>query len=337
MRKAEIILKYQNLIHEPPVQTGAMMQQASKNDDATMDYFQHVWLGNITANKQIVGSFKDHSVAKEFRKYQHGAAIVAGSGPSLKVNAHELKNRGGLPLISCLHNFHFFEDLDLKPEYYMSLDAQELVIDEVTEGGKRPAEEYWELTKDRTLIAFVGSPPSLIRKWKGKILFFNAPIPRKELIEKIEAVEKFNIHMASGGNVLGACLYFAKAILGVWSTIFVGADFSFGYDHKFHAWDSKYDQNLGEYMLTTDIYGIRVPTWGTYWGFKNYFDSVSLRIPGHYVNSSEGGCLGSYPTGNLSSFKYIDLKDAIRQFNVNSEIENNLLNPDSDEKKLVYI
>jgi len=337
MRKAEIILKYQNLIHQAPEQSGALMAAASKNDDATMDHFQHVWLGNITANKQHFGNFKDYSLGQEFRKYQNGVAIVAGSGPSLKVNAHELKNRGNIPLISCLHNFHMFEDLGLAPEYYVTLDAQELVIDEVTEGGSRSPEEYWEMTKDRTLVAFIGSPPSLLRRWKGRILLFNAPIPRDELRNKIEAIEKFNVLVASGGNVLGACLYISKAILGTFTNIFVGADFSFGYNHKFHAWDSKYDADLGVYIMDTDIYGIRVPTWETYHGFKKYFMSVAMRIPGHYYNCSEGGCLGSYPTGNIDTFKYMDLKDCLSSLHVNDAIADLMQDPSIDKKQLIYL
>lgn len=337
MRKAEIILNYQNLIDLPPMSNEQLRQQIGKNDESTMDYFQHVWLGNISANKQLMGSFANHSVASEFRKYQNGVAVLAGSGPSLKGNAHELKNRKGIPLISCLHNFHFMEDLGLAPEYYVSLDAQEVVIEEVTEGGSKSPDEYWEMTKDRTLVAYIGSPPSLLKRWKGRILLFNSLIPRSDLRTKIDALEKFNVHMASGGNVLGACHYFAKAILGCWSHIFVGADFSFGYNHKFHAWDSKYDNNLGNYKMVTDIFGIRVPTWDTYFGFKAHFDRTAMNIPGYYINASEGGCLGSYPDGNIKAFKYMDLKDAIRHFNVNDEIEENLKNPATDEFKLVYI
>lgn len=337
MRKAEIILNYQNVIDRPPVSKEQLRYETSKSDESTMDYFQHVWVGNITANKQIVGSFKDRSVGSEFRKYQNGTAILAGSGPSLKVNAHELKNRGSIPLISCLHNFHYFEDLGLAPEYYVSLDAQEVVIDEVTEGGSKSTDEYWEMTKDRTLVAYIGSPPGLIRRWKGKILFFNSIIPREDITQKIDAIEPFHLYMSSGGNVLGACHYFAKSILGCFNHIFIGADFSFGYDHKFHAWDSKYDKNLGHFQLVTDIFGIKVPTWGTYFGFKCYFDNISLRIPGTYINASEGGCMGAYAEGNLSTFKYMDLKDTLRHFTVNSEIEDAILNPDSAPKKLVFI
>lgn len=336
MRKAEVILEYQQLIAGPPVKPEALYQQACSNDSATINHWWHIWLAHITANKSRFGSFAESSIGQEFNKYRYGTAIIAGSGPSLKVNAHELKNRGQVPLVSCLHNFHYFEDLDLKPEYYVTLDAGPLTIEEVTEGGTKPAEEYWEMTKDRTLIAYIGSHPDLLQKWRGKILFFNAPVPNAELIAKINEIETFSAVMASGGNVLGACLYFAKAILGVHTTIFVGADFCFSYDYKFHSWDSKYDKDLGHTLSCTDIYGIRRKTWPSYYNFKGYFDSTVMRIPGLYYNCTEGGCLGAYPEGNIAALRYMDLKDCLKHLNANDDISDWVTKSDSVPFKLLY-
>lgn len=336
MRKAEIYLEYQPLIHEPPVTPGALYQNACENDERTVDHWQHIWLANITANKSIFGSFGENSIGQEFNKFRYQPAIIAGSGPSLKVNAAELKNRGQIPLISCLHNFHYFEDLELAPEYYVTLDAGPVTIEEVTEGGSKPTLEYWEKTKDRTLIAFIATDPELLKKWKGKILFYNAPLPRPDLVTKIDAVEKFNCFLSNGGNVLGGCLYFSKAILGTSQTIFTGADFSFGYDRKFHSWDSKYDKVMGRTIRVTDIYGNKVHTWASYYGFKQYFDSVPLRVPGIYYNCTEGGCLGAYPEGNLAAFKYMDLKDCLKQLHLNDEISEQMTKSETEPRKILY-
>jgi hypothetical protein len=337
LRKAEIILDYQPLIHEPPVSPGALYQNAASNDDATIKHWEHTWLGNMTANKQYFGDFAKLAIGQEFNKYLHGAAIVAGSGPSLKVNAKELANRGKIPLVSCLHNFHYFEDLDLKPEYYVSLDANnKLVEEEVTEGGTKPEKEYWEKTKDRTLIAFVASPPELLKKWKGKILFYNSPLPDPELVKKMDAIETFNQFMSTGGNVLGACLYFAKSVLGAFQTIFVGADFSFGYDKRFHSWDSKYDKAMGFTQRATDVYGIKVHTWPSYYGFKQYFDSVAMRVPGIYYNCTEGGCLGAYDQGNLSIFRYLDLNVCLKNLNMSLDMSDSMTNALAEPKKILY-
>lgn len=336
MRKAEVYLEYQPLIHEPPVNPAALYQNAAANDAVTISHWEHVWLANISANKQRYGSFAEHSCGQEFNKYEHRPIIVAGSGPSLKVNAHELKNRGNICLVSCLHNFHYFEDLGVAPEYYVSLDAGEVTIEEVYEGSTKSPNIYWEKTKDRTLIAFIGTSPNLLAKWQGKVLFYNSPIPSEALVAKIDAIEKFNCFLSTGGNVLGACLYFSKAILGSTHSIFIGADFSFGYDRKFHSWDSKYDQNLGQTIKVTDIYGIKNHTWHSYYGFKQYFDSVTLRMPGIYYNCTEGGCLGAYDTGNLSTFRYLDLKDALTQLNINSMIADQMSNPLAEPKRILY-
>jgi hypothetical protein len=337
MRKAEVYLEYQPLISGPPVSAGGLFQEAARHDDRTIAFWKHQWIGQMAANKQRFGSFAEHSAAQEFNKHRYKPVIVAGAGPSLKVNAHELKNRGEIPLVSCLHNFHYFEDLGLAPEYYVTLDAGEVTIEEVFEGGTKKPEEYWEMTKDRTLIAFVATHPGLLAKWQGKILFFNAPIPDKEVEEAFDKVESFGVVLGNGGNVLGSCLSFSKAILGSSFSIFVGADFSFGYDRKFHSWDSKYDAKMGHTMRVTDIYGNSVHTWASYYGFKSYFESVPMRCDGIYYNCTEGGILGSYPGGNIPQFRYMDLKDCLKMLNSNQELRSTYTDPAAKPRKLLYL
>lgn len=344
MRTAEIILEYQPLIGQAPVTAEQAYQQACSNDDATMQYWEHIWLGNMTANKARFGSFADHSVISEWNKYQYGPCIVAGSGPSLKHNAHCLKDRGKIPLVSCLHNFHFFEDLarDVEgfrpPEYYVTLDAGPVTIEEVAEGGSRTSDEYWALTKDRTLVASVVTHPDLLAKWQGKVLFYQVPLPSTELTQKMDAIDdSFKFVLTNGGNVLGACLSFSKCVLGSFSSIFIGADFSFSYKKKFHGWDSKYDKELGQTLRVTDIYGIKVHTWLSYWNFKNYFDSMAQRTPGIYYNCTEGGCLGAYDQGNLASFVYMDLKDCLEQFNKNQKVMDHINNAEAPKGQKIML
>jgi hypothetical protein len=240
-RKAEIILEYQNYIESPPVSPKALYGQACSNDGATIDSWREIWLKNIRANKARFGSFADNGIGKLHGTLALKPAVIAGSGPSLKVNGDKLKDRPGIPLISCLHNFHFFEDRDIPVDYYVTLDAGPVVIEEVSEGGKLSPDEYWARTKDRTLIAFIGTDPGLFDKWQGKVYFYNAPVPDQAFTDEVKKIEEFHTYISNGGNVLGACLYFAMGILGANPVAFVGADFAFGYDKKFHAWDSKYD------------------------------------------------------------------------------------------------
>jgi hypothetical protein len=256
-------------------------------------------------------------------------AIVAGSGPSLAGNAAQLKDRGKILLISCLHNFHFLEDLGVKADYYVSLDAGPVTISEVSEGGKLTEEEYWERTADHTLLCYIGTHPDLLKKWRGKVYFFNCPIPDAATSAGIEAVERFNTHIGSGGNVLGGCLYIAKAIFGCSSIAFVGADFCFSYQNKFHGWDSKYDANVGQCVPLTDVYGIKRKTWPTYANFKAWFEHVASNVPGTYYNCSEGGCLGSYPEGNIAAFKYIDLAQFFEIYHMNKHTKAQCENPET--------
>jgi len=337
VKKREIVLEYQNLIFEPPVEPRQLYSQACSNDETTIKAWHDTWVRNVRANHEKHGPFLKNGIGQVFGAHRYKPIVIAGSGPSLKFNAHELKDRRGIPLVSCLHNFHFMEDLGLAPEFYVTLDAGPITIEEVSEGGSKTPDEYWQITKDRTLVAFIGTDPGLIEKWQGRILWYQAPIPDPEYMEEVAKIEAFHQLMSTGGNVLGACLYFAKAVLGGGATIFIGADFSFGYDRKFHSWDSKYDKTMGRCVPLVDVYGNKVPTWGSYAGFKKWFDFISLRVPGIYINATEGGTLGSYPEGNLNSLRYMDLKDALDMYCMCDKlaVQMTSANPEGDDARKV--
>lgn len=345
MRTAEVTLDYQNYIDHAPRSAEQLHESACSNDAITIKSWFDTWVENIKLNHETLGSFKEYSVGKLFGKNKHGVAVCAGSGPSLGYNGHELKNRGDVPLVSCLHNFHFFEDQGIAPDYYMSLDAGPVVLEEIGEGGSKSLDEYWEMTKDRTLIAYIGSHPDLFKRWKGPIYVYNAPIPDKRYIDAVNEIEPFSAYIGNGGNVLGAGLYFAKAVLGVHRVAMVGADFCFGYNHKsFHPWASKYDEKAGHVIPLTDVFGIRVPTWPSYRNFKNWFESLSLRIPDPnsnftsqwMVNCSEGGTLGSYPDGNIRSILQLPLRAFLNELNMQEDVRACFENPETDERRLLF-
>ena len=326
-RTREIVCEYQPYILGIPQSPTQMHEQACSNDGATIERWRDTWITNIRANKLHFGDFKSKSLGNLFGKYRYRPMIVAGSGPSLKFNVEDLKNRKDIPLISCLHNFHFFEDHGIAPDYYVSLDAGPVTIEEVSEGGSKSEEEYWELTKDRTLIAFIGSHPDLLKKWRGKIYLYNAPVPDQKFDDQLMEIEQFNVWCGNGGNVLGACLYISKVMFGAAAQIFIGADFSFGYDRRFHSWDSKYDKTMGHCIKAVDVFGNPVLTWQSYFNFKTWFDYISIQVPGVYINATEGGCLGAYPEGNLHTIKQMDLAKAIDQFTMCDHVKDQVLNP----------
>jgi hypothetical protein len=348
VRTAEIALIYNDYIDEPPVAPAQLFNQACSNDSVTIESWRKTWIDNTRANKEYLGTFKEFSVGQLFQKNKYGVAICAGSGPSLGVNGKELLNKGDIPLISCLHNFHFFEDLGVKVDYYVSLDAGPVVIEEVSEGGKKSEDEYWKLTKDRTLIAFTGSHPDLFKKWQGKIYVFAAPVPDKAYLEAMEEIEPFHVNIGNGGNVLGACLYFAKAILGVHRVGMVGADFCFDNKthQKFHSWDSKYDQKRGHVIPHHDVFGNKVFTWPSYKNFKNWFEYLALSIPDNnpetkfysqwMVNCSEGGTLGSYAHGNLRAITQMPLGMFLNELNMSDIGKEQIEKPDHNTRRLLF-
>jgi hypothetical protein len=327
----EIVCEYQQVTTSIPHTPEKMHAQACQNDGVTIERWRDIWLSNIRANKERFGEFKTHSLGNLFGKYRYRPVIVAGAGPSLKFNVQELKNRKEIPLVSCLHNFHFLEDQGAPADYYVTLDGGPVTIEEVSEGGQKTEEEYWELTKDRTLLAFIGTHPDLLKKWKGKIYLFNAPVPDEAYKSQLDKIEIFNVWVGNGGNVLGACLYIAKAFFGAGASIFVGADFSFGYDRKFHSWSSKYDEKMGYCVPAFDVFGQRVPTWQSYLNFKTWFDYISIQVPGIYINCTEGGCLGSYETGNIHTIKQMDLKTCLEMYNMCDHIKEQIMEPEKDQ------
>lgn len=335
-RKVEMALHYQNYIEVPPLQPKQMYGAACSSDGVTIDTWRETWIKHAQATYARFGSFSAHSVGKLHGKFSGRPAIIAGSGPSLGYNGELLAQRGDIPLISCLHNYQFFEDRGVKPDFYVTLDAGEVVVEEVFEGGKKSEAEYWESTKDKTLIAFIATHPKLFEKWQGKVYLYNAPVPDQKFMDTVDALEPFNVYISNGGNVLGASLYIAKAVLGCNPIAYVGADFAFGYNRKFHAWDSKYDAKLGHVLRTVDIYGNKVLTWQSYFNFKNWFDWVALQVPGIYINCTEGGTMGAYPEGNLMAIRQMRLDDFLEMYQMHDALKAVCENPTLNERKLLF-
>jgi hypothetical protein len=322
--KREIELQFQAYIPAPPVKQKDLIKQATGGDDVTVESWFDIWLKQMTANAKSF-DFESLSAMQVHGTQALKPVIIAGSGPSLKYNVDELaKNKGDICLVSCLHNFGFFEDKGVHPDYYVHLDAGPITIEEVSQGGTKSAEEYWEATKNHTLVTAVVSHPEILKRWKGKILFYNITIPNGEYIEKMKAITPFDLMFSVGGNTLGAALYFAKAILGGNPITFIGADFCFGYDRKFHPFNSPYDQKFDGVIPVTDVFGNRVYTWPSYWGFKCWFDYICCggagNNPGVYINCSEGGTLGAYAEGNIRQITQMSLKEFLDAYRMHKEM-----------------
>jgi len=330
-------------INAPPEGKEALYARACSGDAKTINSWFDIWLNNTKEN------CKNFDVEKNSVMNVHGCAgfkpmVIAGAGPSLKKNAEQLKDRGDIQVASALHNYGYFTDLGIKPEFYLNLDAGDITIPEMCEGGSRKLpdgkideEWYWDQTKDSTLVTCLVGHPKLIKKWKGRVLFFNTMIPDDRYVAELKKITDLRIVYSVGGNTLGACLYHAKAVCGANPIIFVGADFCFSYDKKFHSWDSQYDQKFTGLMPYNDIFGNRVFTWPSYYNFKCWFDFIACggqgNNPGMYINCTQGGILGAYPEGNIRQITQATLAEVLQGYKMHRQL------PDlvKDKEKYTYL
>lgn len=336
IKNVDMVFEFKNTIPTPPQKADDMYSQSCSNDKVTVDHWREKWIKNAKANKATFGSFKEHGIGKLFGKYKFQPCIVVGSGPSLKNNVEKLKDVRGIPIVSCLHNYQYMVDNGIHVDYYVSLDAGEVVIEEISEGGKKTHQEYVESTKNSKLLAFVGSHPSLFESWKGEVHLFSCSVPDEGYQKGMAEIEPFHTYVSTGGNVLGACTYIAKAIFGCNPIVFLGADFCFSYTRKFHAWDSKYDADIGQAMRAVDVWGNGVLTWQSYYNFKVWFDWLCTNVPGLYINCTEGGLLGSYPEGNIAAIRQMRLDDFLWMYNMHEEIRRQCEVPEINDQKILF-
>lgn len=321
-------------IQNPPYTLRDMYSNACSSDQKTIEVWREKWLTNIKANKERYGSFAENSIGQLFGAYAGLPVILAGSGPSLARNIGKLKDRPKhMKLVSCLHNFHAMEDAQADVDLYVSLDAGPVTIEEVSEGGN-PETDYFAKTEGKTLLCYIGTHPDLLEKWRGKVLFYNAPVPDSSFRQEIDEIEPFHTWVSNGGNVLGACMYISKGFLGAGPAIFIGSDFSFSNGPKttFHAWDSKYDKDIGQFVRVNDIHGNSIKTWGSYWNFKLWFDYVTMVLPGIWINATEGGIFGAYPTGNIMSLIQLELDKVYSMFSLHEQLRFQAENPSLNER-----
>jgi hypothetical protein len=345
LKTVEMDFEYMEYINDIPVTSEQQFQMACSNDSITVKSWRNQWVEQAQANKKTYKSFKENGIQKLFNQFKNKPCIVMGAGPDLKENIkeHAKAKQAEIPLISVLHNFHYCIDNGVSPDYFVSLDAGKVTLEEIFEGGQKKDKDgeidkefYLNETRKFTLLAYIGSHPDLLKAWRGRIIFFNAPIPDPQVRAEIEAVEPFHAYVSSGGNVLGASTYIAKAILGCNPIAWTGASFSFSYDKKFHPWDSKYDKELGKCLRAIDVFGNKRLTWQSYYNFCNWFTWVTRNIAGIYYNCTEGGILGSYPEGNLRTINQMTLERFIYMYSMNESIADQFKDVTVNTRKLLF-
>lgn len=322
MRMVKMDFQYQPLIPEPPARPQELYSRACSGDTVTVDTWRKQWIEHYRLTKERFQDLGAMSIGKLFGVERHRPCIIIGAGPSLKYSIEALLDNQRMakpiPTVSCLHNLGYLKNQGVKVDYYVSLDAGEIVLDDVTEG-QPTGKDYWEMTSDDVLIANVTSHPKLFEKWKGKIHLFNCMVPDQEFRETTESIEPFRHYISSGGNVGGACMYFAKAILGCNPIVLVGIDFCFDYANEFHSYPTKYDnwegKGLGSYITHPDVFGNSRKTYPSYFNFKCWIDYISTQVPGSWIYCGEG-IVGAYKEGNIAQFQYMTLQQFVTQYRV---------------------
>jgi hypothetical protein len=319
MRTVKMDFQYQPLIPEPPAKPQQLYSNATSGDTVTIETWRQTWIDNYKANKERFGELATLSMGKLYGAERHRPAIILGAGPSLKYSLDALRENQTLakpiPTVSCLHNLAYLKNEGIKVDYYVSLDAGEVVLDDAIEGQEK--KDYWSQTAGDVLVANVTSNPKLFDHWKGKVHLYNCLVPDDKYREETDKVEVFRHYLSSGGNVGGACMYFAKAVLGCNPIVFTGIDFCFDYANEFHSYPTKYDnwegKGLGHYITHPDVFGNMRKTYPSYFNFKCWIDYISMQVPGSWVYCGEG-IVGAYREGNIAQFQYMTLQQFITQY-----------------------
>ena len=310
-------LTYQMYIASPPRTKEQMWTTACANDKTTSESWRSKWLDHIERNVKE-NKADERMVDGMLRQHAYKPCLCVASGPSLNRNFMFIKMLPKeIPVISVLHNYHRFIDTDTRCDAFVTLDAGDIVIKEMAEGGSKTPEEYWESTKNQTLITGLVTPPELVKKWKGKVYFFSATIPDEEFMVALPKLTKNKWVYSVGGHTFGAAMYHAAWIWGCSELALVGADYAFDYMHQFHPWKTDYDKKFFGVMPCTDVWGNRVYSWPSYQNFRAWveFQAMGGNSDHHVriVNCTEGGTVGAYPEGNIMQVQQLLLKDWVDQ------------------------
>lgn len=251
--------------------------------------------------------------------------IIVGAGPSLRKNAHLLREvKGKAVIIAAITAYKPLLKHGVVPDFIIASEKVDLP-------------EYFtfgeEDRKTRLILAEISHPNMFDRDVKGKFIFFN---PYINLSFETGRDWGCNYFPSSGGSVTTVALDMGVAF-GCDPIIFMGQDLSFG-DGQTHAeggvyvsQDIKIDRDKGEILIEEDyvtlkdkaksrfnlqwlkgLSGQPVPSkfdWVTFhqW-FENYMSEMRLKgIPIKVFNSTEGGAY-------IEGMEHATFKDVMNRY-----------------------
>ena len=235
----------------------------------------------------------------------------------------------GITILAASHAFMYLNDIGVKPDYVVQLDA----------GGQWDA--YLEGdSKDIPLLCDITCDTRQLKSWQGPKYFFSSTVNQQTNAGKFYMMERDRIVtgnkvgsiIETGGHVGGAMLVLARSIMQANKIIFTGYDYCFSPNKKFYPFDKDIDKHWttenGEKRQTPpiidghipDIFGNMCETDGSYLGFKNIIDN-SVRVlraeqlakgsDVEFINACEGGALGVVEGGLSKWMQYLKLDDAL--------------------------
>lgn len=203
---------------------------ADKLNTVTVMHYMELWLRNIYENF-LEEPFKDiHDVKEHFGTAKEKTAIVIGAGPSLyKYNHLELlaqstfyKQRAG-PVLTTSHTLKDCLEAGIIPDYMILLDPEPLMLSHIDH-------EIIDKYADKiTAIFAITAHPTVLKRWKGKRLFF-LPGISEATIPNVQAVISSFFPMLNEMNGLANAGTFSWSIakfLGCNTIVLIGMDHGF--------------------------------------------------------------------------------------------------------------
>ncbi|WP_010243147.1 motility associated factor glycosyltransferase family protein [Acetivibrio cellulolyticus] len=259
------------------------MAQSFTVDIATKRKFGELWVHNNIKN---LNSIKEASNADELSgKFKGVPGILVSAGPSLKKNAHLLKELGQKCVIMAAGTaVTILQDFGVTPHFMMGIDA--------AEGEGKMHEKV--LNKDIYFLYSNQVSTYSIENYEGPKFLMNYPMDlyTYEFFKFARIKSDF---FFSGPSVANTCFDMLYK-MGCNPIILIGQDLAYtdgsNYANEENGTVSKMiDENKSGYVLLKDIYGKDVYTIPTYLAIKNwfegYFEKVSDKV--EIINATEGG------------------------------------------------
>jgi hypothetical protein len=281
------------------------------------------WVENYFANLPYFVKYPSVDILKGFKDVP---MVIVGAGPSLKKNAHLLKEIKGRAVIVAAVTA------------YKPLLGYGVVPDIVIAAEKCDLPEYFTYDESdrniRLILADVANPRMFERETRNKFIFFN---PHCDLGHKFSRLFGATYLPSCGGSVTTVA-FDIGVMFGFSPVVFVGQDLAYGDDGRTHIAGGVYvdqkitvdrdsqnvvvneryiDRNMKELsqvinqklLWVKGIDGRQIPSkfdWVTFhqW-FENYISNAkAMKIPARLINATEGGAY-------IEGMEHMTLREAI--------------------------